>query len=313
MADRSPDMNRPAIGLALGGGAARGWSHIGVLRELAALGVTPDVVCGTSIGALVGGLYVSGHLDPFEAWIRELDKADIVRYLDVKPLAGGGFVEGKRLIDFFRARFGDIAIEKLPKPFGAVATDLNSGQEVWLREGSLLDAIRASIALPGIFKPVKFRGRWLVDGGLVNPVPVSLCRALGAELVIAVNLNGDIVGKHRRGKPRAAQAGANSEESVLEKLSAELKQRASVLVSQLFPDQAGAPGMFDVLADSINIMQDRLTRSRMAGDPPDLILAPRLAHIGLLEFDRAQEAIVEGEACVRRMVPALQELLDRGA
>lgn len=313
MSDRPPDSNRPVIGLALGGGAARGWSHIGVIRELAALGVKPDVICGTSIGALVGGLYASGHLDPFEAWIRELDKADIVRYLDVKPLAGGGFVEGKRLIEFFRERFGDIAIEKLSKPFGAVATDLNSGQEIWLREGSVLDAIRASIALPGIFKPVKLHDRWLVDGGLVNPVPVSLCRALGAELVIAVNLNGDIVGRRRRGKPRAAKGTVNSGESVLEKLSAELKQRASVLVSQLFPAPAGAPGMFDVLADAINIMQDRLTRSRMAGDPPDLVLTPRLAHIGLLEFDRAQEAIAEGEASVRRMAPALRELLDRSA
>jgi NTE family protein len=300
----------PRIGLALGSGSARGWAHIGVIRELERLGITPQVVCGTSIGALVGGLYAAGQLDRLESWIRRLDWREILRYLDVTLLMGGGFVEGKRLIDFFRDEMGDHPIESLDIPFAAVATDLSTGEEVWFREGSLLDAIRASFALPGLFTPAQLDNRWLVDGGLVNPVPVSLCRALGADVVIAVNLNGDVVGKHLRREEtqQAVSEAKRAEVTLIEKLSEELKQRTNSLVSQLFESSAGAPGLFDVVAGSINIMQHRITRSRMAGDPPDIVLTPRLAHIGLMEFDRAQEAITEGAASANRAAEGLQEL-----
>ncbi len=302
---------RQKIGLALGGGSARGWAHIGVIRELAKIGIEADIVCGTSIGALVGAAHVSGHLDMLEKWIRRLDKKEIIKYLDITLLMGGGFVEGKRLIDFFRKGMGDISIEDLPKPFAAVATDLATGQEVWFREGSLMDAIRASIALPGIFTPAKLDDRWLVDGGLVNPVPVSLCRAMGAELVIAVNLNGEIVGRHLSRLPRGGNKDRQTsvEATLLDKLSMQIRNRANSFVSHLFESGVRSPGLFDVLASSINIMQHQITRSRMAGDPPDVVLAPRLARIGLLEFDRAEEAIEEGRGSVRRMLPVLQDLL----
>ena len=301
----------PRIGLALGSGSARGWAHIGVIRELNHLGITPHVVCGTSIGALVGGLYAAGHLDSLESWIRRLDWREILRYLDVTLLMGGGFVEGRRLIDFFRREMGDQPIESLTTPFAAVATDLATGQEVWFRDGSLLDAIRASFALPGLFTPVHLEGRWLVDGGLVNPVPVSVCRALGADVVIAVNLNGDVVGKHLRrtvAQPVVSES-KRAEATLIEKWSRELKQRTNSLVTQLFESSAGTPGLFDVVAGSINIMQHRITRSRMAGDPPDIVLTPRLAHIGLMEFDRADEAIKEGGASARRASHVLQDLV----
>lgn len=286
-------MNPPSrrIGIALGSGSARGWAHIGVLRELHALGIEPHIVCGTSTGALVGAAYAMGKLDLLESWVRGMNTRNVVKYFDIRLVVGGGFVEGRWLMDFLRERFGDVLIENLPKPFAAVATDLKSGREVWLRSGSLWDAVRASIALPGFITPVRVGDQWLVDGGLVNPVPVSLCRSMGAERIVAVNLNGDIVGRHFNDRKAAGtQRQSSTEKRLLEKLTIRLKERV----------KTGTPGLFDVLAGAINIMQDRITVSRLADHPPDVLITPRLAHIGLLEFDRAAEAIEEGREAVRR-------------
>ena len=303
----------PRIGLALGSGAARGWAHIGVIKALKEAGVEPGIVCGASIGALVGGAYASGQLEPFEAWVRRLTWRDVIRYMDVQ-LTGGGFIEGERLLEFARRYAGDVQIESLPKAFSAVATELSKGQEVWLQTGSLLDAVRASCALPGLFSPMNMGGRWLADGGLVNPVPVSLCRAMGAEVVIAVNLNGDIVGRHFRvERPSSSKASTEQEESdFLGRLHAALsngfRAKAEEMVSSLMGSNK-TPGMFDVLSSALNIMQDRITRSRMAGDPPDIMLAPRLAHIGLLEFHQAEVAIASGEQAVNHMLPAILDAI----
>jgi NTE family protein len=304
---------RPLVGLALGSGAARGWSHIGVLEELARLGIAPDIICGSSVGAAVGAAYAAGRLETLDAWARRLDRRKVWRYLDVKLVTGGGFLEGRRLMDYFRERMGDILIEKLAKPFAAVATDLVTGREVWFRQGSVLDAVRASIAIPGIFVPVKLDGRWLVDGGLANPVPVSLCRAMGADVVIAVNLNGDILSRHREviafaGKTNGNGNGHSAEATLLSKW-ARSKNGAASFMAQWFKPNEPTPGLFNVLSASLNIMQDHITRSRMAGDPPEVVLAPRLANIGLLDFDRAKDAIEEGRACVHRALPALEDAL----
>ena len=303
-----------AIGIALGSGSARGWAHIGVLQALTDAGVEPDIVCGSSVGALVGAVYVRSHLNSFSDWVRELNLIEIVRYMDIRLDEGGGFFQGKRFMEFLKQHIGDIHIEKLPKAFASVATDLSTGREIWFRTGPLLDAIRASMALPGIFTPVEFDGQWLVDGGLVNPVPVSLSRAMGARVVIAVNLNGDILGKHLRktAPPSVNGKQASAETWLLEKLSSSLKKHAPSFKGKSKKPVKWRPGLFDVLASSLNIMQDRITRSRMAGDPPNITLSPRLSHIGLLEFDRAAEAIEEGRACVERMLPALKDAVDAG-
>jgi len=303
---------QPKIGLALGGGSARGWAHIGVINELEQIGIVPDIICGTSIGALVGGVYLAGQLDALSKWLLRLDRKEIIKYLDIRLLRGGGFVEGSRLMDFFHQQMGDLKIEDLPRPYTCVSTDLETGREIWFQKGPLLDAIRASIAVPGIFTPVHLRDRWLVDGGLVNPVPVSVCRALGAELVIAVNLNQDSLNRHSGHLTHNYDhdEGKNSvEASLLQKISGELKQRTGALVSHFFEPKIPTPGLFDVLAGSIAIMQDRLTRSRMAGDPPDILLNPRVANIGLLEFDRATEAMEAGKQCVSSMLPAINCLI----
>ncbi len=289
------------LGIALGSGAARGWAHIGVLRALEQAGIVPDIVAGTSIGALVGAAYAGGRLDRLEEWVTQIDWWEIIRYMDLRL----GGVEGERLMRAFRERVDDVPIETLPKPFGAVATDLHSGREVWFQEGSVLEAVRASIAVPGLFSPVRYRGRWLVDGGLVDPLPVSLCRALGADRVIAVNLTGDIVGKHFGGRPPRLAA----PNPLLARLSSGLQ--AMLGGNDRVQEEADEPpGLFDVMAGAINIMQDRITRARMAGDPPDVTLSPRLAHLGLMDFDHADEAIAAGMDCVRLHGPLLRDVLN---
>ncbi|HHQ42807.1 MAG TPA: patatin-like phospholipase RssA [Chromatiales bacterium] len=299
----------PRVGVALGSGSARGWAHVGVLRALERAGVRPAVVCGSSIGALVGAAYAAGHLGALERWLRGLTWRDVVRFLDVS-LAGGGFIEGERLMAFFAEHAELPPIEALPVRYGAVATELESGREVWFTEGPLAEAVRASIALPGLFTPARHGERWLVDGGLVNPVPVSLCRALGAEVVVAVNLNGDIV---RRPQARAARARESLDGALLgrlrEELAGYLKARVPGRVRELLEARPRGPGLLEVVAGAINIMQDRITRSRMAGDPPEAVILPRLAHIGLMEFHRAREAMAEGREAVRRALPALEEAL----
>lgn len=297
-------MNAPhkkyRIGLALGGGSARGWAHIGVLHALRERGIEPDVVCGTSIGALVGGAYAAGYLEELARWVVQLEWRHVVGYLDLSM--SGGLIKGKKLFDFLQRHFEDRAVEDLPRPFAAVATDLEAGLEIWLREGSLLGAVRASIALPGVFTPVRHGDRWLVDGGLVNPVPVSLCRALGAEVVIAVDLNADLLERHPIRAVVNAQKAAQPDEG-LEQYS--LRQQAMQLKTLLLGEGSDLPSIFDVLGRSLNIMQIRITRSRMAGDPPDILITPRLAHIGMMEFHRAEEAITEGYQAVARSDPEI--------
>ena len=301
----------PDIALALGSGSARGWAHIGVIHALHAAGIYPDIYCGTSTGALVAAAHLSGNLDDLEAWLRTLTWWDIARFMDLS-LRGGGFIEGERLMEHLNRYVADVDIESLPGRFASVATELATGHEIWFQEGSLRTAVRASISLPGLFAPVKHQGQWLADGGLVNPVPVSVCRALGARIVIAVDLNADIVGRHlnttRKGisPPAAPTSNGDLLDQLWGRLNTGLRATASWLPRQ---NESDAPGLFAVLAGSINIMQDRITRARMAGDPPEVLLAPQLSHLALLDFGRAAEAIEEGKACVENALPEIEKVL----
>lgn len=296
------------IGLALGSGSARGWSHIGVINALAREGIKPDIICGTSIGALVGAACVRGNLDSLEEWVRSLDRLETARFFELN-LSRHGFVNIERFHAFLNQYVAndEASMDELDCRFGAVATELETGREVWFTEGSLLQAVWASISLPGLFPAIRHDHHWLVDGGLVNPVPVSLCRAMGAEAVIAVNLNGDIIGRHlHKLKVEAPQKPRNG---VVNRLTELVGEYTTFFNTDDKPEER-SPGMFDAIAGSINIIQDRITRSRMAGDPPDILLTPRLAHIGLLEFYRGQEAMKEGERAVESMLPSLHRLLD---
>jgi NTE family protein len=296
-----------SVGIALGSGVARGWAHIGVLRALKRLGVIPDVVCGTSVGALIGGVYLAGRLDELEEWARQLNKLRLSRLFDLQ-LGHGGLIAGRRIVEILHPELRECVIEHLPGRFACVTTELGTGHEIWLQEGNLLDALRASYALPGLFPPVRIDGRWLIDGALVNPVPVSVCRALGARLVIAVNLNSDAFGKSAADPVGEANRDSADEQAIVSGLRG---LPGAALVRQLFSRRNDAPSMLSVMASSLNIVQDRLTRSRLAGDPPDITIAPRLGTIGLLQFDRAAESIAAGEEAVQEAEPMLKDAVRR--
>lgn len=286
---------RPGIALALGGGAARGWAHIGVLRALDEAGIKVDMIAGTSIGALVGGCYLAGRLDELEEFARSLTKRRIFGLLDLQ-LAGNALFGGMKLDARMQEHLRGVDFEDLDRAFVCVATEVRTGHEIWLTSGSLISAMRASYALPGVFEPVACNNRVLVDGALVNPVPVSVCRAYEQPLVVAVNLHYDLFGRaavirHDAGSGELVRTDPRGG------TAAEREKRI---------------GITGVMVEAFNIIQDRISRARMAGDPPDLSLHPKLGHIGLTEFHRAEETIRTGyEATMGQMgeIKRLQAVL----
>jgi NTE family protein len=290
---------RPRIGLALGSGSARGWAHIGVIRALEAAGFAPDIVCGTSIGALVGAAFAAGAIERLQPWVESLTWQGVMSLLDVRVT--GGLIEGNRLVECFRERFEDPGIGQLARPFGCVATELATGHEVWLREGPVIEAVRASIALPGLLTPAVREGRLLVDGGLVNPVPVSLCRAMGADIVIAVDLNWDLIGRrHKITDEAASPQGAGA--GLLDAMFAKFRGAGAAATGEM-------PSMLDVLTTSLNIMQVRITQSRLAGEPADVMIRPRLSGIAAMDYHRAAPAIAEGKRAAQQALPLIADLL----
>lgn len=292
------------IGLALGGGAARGWAHIGVLRALHKVGIKPDIIAGTSIGAVVGACEIAGQLDELESFARDLTRRRVLGFLDFN-LSGTGLITGNRLGERLRQQLSNTTIEDLPRRFTAVATEIGTGHEVWLSRGNLVDAVRASYALPGVFRPVKVDGRWLFDGALVNPIPISVCRALGARYVIAVNLNIDI---SNRGTISNVNQMPGSDQAMEEAPPVTGNNGIAVrrlLQRQMLGKGEDVPGISTVMMDAFNIVQDRIARSRLAGDPPDSMISPRLQGIGLFDFHRAEELIARGEAAAKREVEDL--------
>jgi NTE family protein len=279
------------VGLVLGSGGARGWAHIGIVRALAEAGLEPDILCGTSVGAVIGALHITGQLPEFAAWVARLNRVKLSRFFDFR-FGAGGFIAGKRVMESLQQHFGELRIEDMPRAFACVATDLNSGDEVWLRGGRLLDALRASYAIPGILPPMKVEGRWLIDGALVNPVPVSLARALGADLVIAVDVNADRLSSTQGDEDKM-----------------DLGQRDRWDLRGYFARDAGGHSPFGVLARTLQIVQTRITRTRLGEDPPDFAITPKIGHIGQLEYYRAPECIAAGEAAVRDALPALRAAL----
>lgn len=304
VAEKAP-RKRLKIGLALGGGAARGWSHIGVMRALERAGIVPDIIAGCSVGAVVGGCYAAGKLDALETFVRSLTKRRVMGLLDFH-ISGSGLIAGDRLKRLLDRDLLDMRIESLPVRFATIATELGTGHEIWLTRGPLIDAMRASYALPGVFDPIKLGGRWLMDGALVNPIPITAARALGADLVICVNLNGDI-------RVRGTVIQSNPADPELEGVEAVLDEPRRW---GIFPHFGGlgrkvndAPGIATVMVDAFNITQDRIARSRLAGDPPDVMISPKMSAIGLFEFHRAEECIELGREATERALSDVLELI----
>ena len=261
----------------------------------------PDFVCGTSIGALVGAIYASGQLDALERWVSGLAWSQVVRLMDITWK--GGLIRGQRLFNLFRSTFEDRDIAELDMRFGCVATELSSGREIWIQHGSLLDAARASIAMPGLFTPVVRNGTVLVDGGLVNPVPVSMCRAFGAEIVIAVDLSWGKLGPYRnmgRDLPTA------NERSWLERLRH--RRNGTEDREDRLPEPP-IPSIFEVFNTALDITEQRVARSRLAGEPADVLITPLLPDFGTMEYHRGGEAIAEGRAAVERMQPLIEQVM----
>ena len=305
----STSKSRPRIGLVLGSGASRGWSHIGVIKALLKEGIEPDIVCGASVGAMIGAAYLAGNLEKLEDWVLDSTRKDVLKFFNIQ-FSKAGFVDKNRMSGFLHNYVAgeDVQIDDLPKPYAAVATNLDNGREAWLRTGGLAESVRASMALPGLFPAVRVNERWLVDGGLVNPVPITTCHALGADIVIAVNLNSDIVGKRSRKTETETEPEPAAEES--EGMLNNLKQAAKEYSNSIFANhdkQNETPRLFFAITNSINIVQDRITRSRLAGDPADVMISPRLSHIGMLEFHMAAEAIREGERCVNNALDQISK------
>jgi NTE family protein len=304
-----PASQRPSIGFVLGGGAARGFAHVGVIRTLLAKGYRPDIITGTSIGAVVGGCHAAGKLDDVEQWGRSLTRRSVLSYLDVS-LGGLGLLNGGKLADRLLDAVGDVTIDQLPVRFAAIATEIGTGHEIWVTHGKLADALRASYALPGIFPAVQIGERWLMDGALVNPVPISAARALGARVVIAVNVNGDAFGRgttiHDHGaseKPEMPIEEEVASHGLLGRFGAEKA------AARRFFGSAGRPGLTTVMVEAFNVMQDRITRARLAGDPPDIMITPRIGRIGLFDFHRADEAIALGAEAAERALDEVEDVV----
>lgn len=306
----------PRLGIALGSGAAKGWAHIGVLDELSKLGIQPHYIAGCSIGAYVGAAFANDRLNELEQWVQTLTNWQVVKLLDL-GINQGGLLLGKKVFALTEALLGSRRVEASRLPFAAVATELYTGREVWLKRGNMRRAVRASCAMPGLFSPIRWHGRWLIDGAVSNPVPVSLCRAMGASHVIAVDLQANRIGENAianspilledRRVPtevlerqeslfaRAMGVGQGYFQSVVDKIGRHRK-----------PKDPTQPNMMAVMSGALDILEDKLKRSRMAGDPPGVLIAPKVADIGLMEFFRAQEAIEAGRQAVRKQAEVLE-------
>lgn len=299
---------RPLVGLALGGGVARGWAHIGVIQRLEELGIEIDLVAGTSVGALVGGCWLADRLDALEDWARGLNKRRMAGYFDFM-ISGAGIMGGKRLAKVLDQHLAETTLGELPKPFTAVTAELATGHECWLTEGRLSDVIQAAYALPGVFPPRKLQDRWLVDGALVNPLPVSVCRAMGARLVIAVGLHADAFGRAAVSRKEKYGDYEFVEGEGLRQVATDAGVTEQMMLRRLFGTSDKSPGMGAVMLASLNIVMDRLTRSRLAGDPADVSILPQVGHIALFDFDKADELISLGRQAVDHEMPHIEQAL----
>ncbi|VEF26557.1 NTE family protein rssA [Shewanella baltica] len=309
----------PSVGIALGSGAAKGWAHIGVLNGLAAMGIKPDKVAGCSVGALVGAAYAHDHLPELEEWVRSFSSWDVLGLMDIR-WRKGGLIGGDKVFDVLQARIGDVNIENLNRPFAAVATDLYSGQEIWFTEGDLRQAVRASCSMPGILAPVRQGDRWLVDGAVVNPVPVSVSRAMGVDVVIAVDLYG-----YHSGRIQVLPVSMMSQKNVEAEMDMPARQETgfmdlfargrdyvSNLTDKFSLGTKSNPGMIAVMSQSMGILEQRHKRARLMGDPPDICIVPEVGNIGTMEFHRADEAIAAGEAAVEKVAHLIEAALWKG-
>lgn len=301
------------IGIALGSGSAKGWAHIGVLKALGELGIKPDVVAGCSIGAFVGAAYATGNLEKLEHWVNGLSHWDLVSMVGIS-WRRGGLLSGEKAFEQAKSMIGDINAEELDIPFIAVATDLYAGSEVWLKKGCLKDIVRASCSIPGLLSPKRLGDRYFVDGAVVNPIPVNVCRALGADLVIAVDLYGYpevIAAPVPLDETDKDDNSEEHEDSHFKSLIGHSRDYFNDLADKFVRNQGSQLNMFAVMSTAMDILEYRQKKSRLAGEPPELLIQPKIAHIGSMEFNRAPESIAAGVESVESITHLIESELAR--
>lgn len=299
--------SRKKVGLALGAGAARGCAHFGVLDALREARIPIDYVAGTSIGSLVGGVLAAGKVDDLRHALLSMDLKEIVYHFFEVSFPRSGLIDGKRITEFIGQFVEDRCIEELDLPYRAVATDVITGEEVVLDSGTMMEAIRASVAMPGVFTPVLKGDRVLVDGGLVNPVPADVVRAMGADIVIAVDINHDRVGSRKRvtmadveADVRPAHSSSEWQHRLREAFrvnrSMDMAVKAQV---KKWTTSNKVPNIFDVLGNTIRIMEAQIGETMLQVAKPDVIIRPDVGYIGFMEFNKAEEAIAAGNLATR--------------
>lgn len=304
--------NATTVSLVLGSGGARGYAHIGVIEELVAQGFDIRSIAGCSMGALIGGVYAAGKLDAYRDWVLPLHRLDVLRLLDW-TFTGGGFIKGDRIIGALRRQIGDIDIEDLPISFTAVAVDLDAQREVWFSRGSLFDAIRASIAIPTIFRPAHLEGRLLVDGGLLNPLPVSPTLRDLTDTTIAVDVNGPVEPIENSTPMQAeelAKAAADGDRHATRRLRRLL---AALLHRRVVPASPREPGVLDLFARSLDVVQETITRLKLAAQPPDLLITIPRNVSTFYDFHRAETVIEIGRQRTREALARWNPAHGRGS
>lgn len=288
---------KPTVALALGSGGAKGLAHIGAIQEIEAQGYEIVAIAGTSMGALIGGIYATGKLDVYSDWVCSLAKIDVLKLVDW-TFSGGGLIKGERIIETMRGLIGDAAIEELPIAFTAVATDLDREREVWLTRGPLFDAIRASIAIPSIFRPHTLSERRLIDGGLLNPVPVTPLIREPSDYLFAVSMDGPPDAGTPDEVPATPTDGNES-----------YRSRIGDFISRIMPhgaEKPREPGMLELLMQSMDLMQANLSRLRLAAYEPDLLIRMPRNVATVYEFYRARELIELGRQQARQALASWQ-------
>ena len=293
LANQKPE--KPFIAFALGGGAAKGWAHIGMLTFLQEAGIHPDFICGTSMGSVAGGCFAAGRLDELKEFAFSMTKRRMFSFIDVR--LGGGIIKGNHLVVELTKYLGDTQFSDLKIPFVSIATELATGHEIWLRDGEIVPAMRASFAIPGVISPLNIEGRWLTDGALVNPIPVSVCRAFGARIVIAFGLTSAVY--------LARNQTEDYHDQNVMKNKHEMVELVKSIRSGLHKVKTPEPSIGSVTLASFNIMQDRIARTRLAGDPPDAMITPNVAHIGSFDFHKAEELYDLGYDAARKALPSI--------
>ena len=309
---------RKTVGLALGSGSSRGWAHIGAIEALEEENIPIDYVVGSSVGSYVGALYASGSLQSLKAFVLSMDGRKVFSYFDV-VLPRSGILNGtKRLKELYSFHTDAEDFSELKIPVMMVATDLATGKKVVLKSGNILNALRATMSIPGLFAPVRIKDRWLVDGGLVDPVPVGVARALEADVVIAVDLNSGLISHKAPPKPSMAASPLKADSRVynselLKKLVDYYEHAESSFtskISELLHRESSTPDIIDTVMTSINIMQERITRINLAVEPPDVLIQPRLGQLKMMDFDQVEQTIEEGYAGVKEKMADIRKLLE---